>query len=742
MSQTPFSLPYVRDERFVGRTLELEQIHTALQHNDVVVLRTSGEGMGTTALAIEYAHRYHQFYDEIVGGVDEEEPPWAHRYRNHSARHLIQQHHAERQRGARRVNLQLTIGSTRIGARTGKSERKQIITAADYDLSMKYPAVDVGPLHQHDALTLLGPLADRDPQGAKRLVEVTRGAPLALRLVMAVLRESREKRIRDVVSFFSTEEGASIPWAIERAFRFSWEALVDENARRILQLLSLFPARFAISMAQIVNFSSPIGDDPDLVATNISLLLQKKLLEERGDGKVSLHPRIAKLAAATVENVEEFLRDCDSKLDERLRNLDWLEDEVDSRGAKAVLGDINALRHVFYHHKIYSSHNRCTDAITELLEQIANRGKNAGRSRTLFLQQMAAGNGKDYAPDEFKELAALAQQRLEERGEPHFKWVRGQSSEQGSWSTAVFCGDECHAITAATDGRVAIWDIARAEIVDKRSLDARFHHAPAIAPVGLVVACQTNHGVELYDLLNGSSLGVVCRQGQIALAPNGRYLACMYGGNHGEITLVRYDLTQATPPAQTEINQRVMAQRDDLPKLSALGEARRIAITNDGRRVLVALSGDRLFIWEPTSGTVNVVAFNDREQRPPSLYRTWRKGSTSLVLSPHGRYAVTTGGGQMYVWDLHPNVRGRVFVELAEQDMWGGPSFETAVSDEFVVIGHGDILRIHALASGKLLSVMPIIGNSPVCATSRNGSSIIVAGSAPLFLKWIRPQNQ
>ncbi|MBK9261981.1 MAG: hypothetical protein IPM54_19520 [Polyangiaceae bacterium] len=599
MSQS-FSLPYVRDERFVGRTVELEQIHAALQRSDVVVLRTSGEGMGTTALAIEYAHRYRKLYDEVVGKVHDDESPWARRRMDFSAVHSMQ-----RQPASRSVRLHVVVGRTRIAQGMGKSEDKQIITAADYDLSIQYPTVDVGPLNQHDALAMLGPIADRDPKGARALVELTCGVPLALRLVIALLSESKERRIRDMVSSLSTDADTTISSAIDRAFRLVWEALEDENARRILQLVSLFPKRTGIAMAQVVNLLNPLRDDSGFVASNISLLLRKKLLQECGDGKVSMHPRIAKLVAATVDNVEEFLRGCESNLDERLRDLDWLEDEVDSRGANAVYDDVRALQHILHENTIYSTHRRGSGTIMELLECLAERGKHVSRNRTLFLQQLAAGNVRiSHGGDEFNELVALAKRKLEQQGAPHFEWKFGSKAgdpeeRRVSWSRAAFCGDDCHAITVANDGRVAIWDVARAEVVEERSLGTRFHHAPAIAPVGLVVAGATNHGVELCDLMDGASLGVVNKQAEVAIAPNGRYLACMNRGDRGSIELVRYDFAQVTPPPLTVIGRDAASHWMYEFDSSRREDAPRMAISNDGRRVLVALSGDALFVWEP-----------------------------------------------------------------------------------------------------------------------------------------------
>ncbi|MDC3959615.1 WD40 repeat domain-containing protein [Polyangium jinanense] len=762
MAAHPFSLPFRRDDRFIGRASELAEIHAALQRSNVVVVRAArdagGGGMGTTALVMEYAYRYREAYQGVIGAVHEGKlggrrwdtnpwdalsprapAPWGARDVRRRMRHAMQQ----QQRSEPPIGLFVSIG----GALPSKSPAqiagagKALFTTDGYDLALSSTTVDIGPLQRRDAFALLGPCVDRDPHGARALVDATQGIPLALRLVAATLDEAPDRPLRDILSFFSTQDDTESPQiAMAGAFRLAWDALASEDARRVLRLLSLLPARMAVSMAPIQALLSEDGDDADRLATGVSLLLRRKLLEERTDGRVSLHPRIAELVKATVLDVEAFVTACDERLSSRLADLDWLEEAVHVRGVQAVLENADAVGWLHTRNNLGYVHSSASRPIVDLLRRIAERRRDATRTRTLFLQQIALADALPPRTEgKLTELCVQAQRRLEERAEPHFQ-LRTQAGTRsgardraGDWNAAAFCLDGCHAITAAQGGHVAIWDAARGETVEERSLDATFHRAPVIAPEGLVLAGQTNHGIELFDLTDGASLGVVTKnQGQVALTPDGRYLAIL----GSDATVSHYDLRKPTPPRQTRIEKATLSP-------SPRARASRIALSNDGQRVFVLMDDRRLCVWDVAKERYELHTHVDPSALQPTMpvmpFHALHD-EARLVVSGDGRSAISTLPDQLVAWELAPRVHGRVLLELPDElqslALTGDGGF-------LLVIAEGCVL-IWERVSGQIVSVAPVevgyVSRSEEIplSVSRDGRMILVAFPIPIFLTWHR----
>src|SRR5262249_23437791 len=67
---SPFTVPFPRNEDFVGRDEDLDWLHASLLGQQPVGIRPAGltgmGGIGKTQLAVEYAYRYRAMY---VGGI-------------------------------------------------------------------------------------------------------------------------------------------------------------------------------------------------------------------------------------------------------------------------------------------------------------------------------------------------------------------------------------------------------------------------------------------------------------------------------------------------------------------------------------------------------------------------------------------------------------------------------------------------------------------------------------------------
>ncbi|MDI1430254.1 WD40 repeat domain-containing protein [Polyangium sorediatum] len=760
MDTPPCSLPFRRDDRFVGRGAELAQIHAALQRSNVIVVRAArdvvGGGVGVTALVVEYAYRYHEAYRGVFGVVHEQLPgrrgwdadawqarsrralsPWGESDVRNRMRQAMPQ-----QRSEPPLGLFVSLG----GALPSKSPaqirgaEKALFTTEGYDLALSCTTVEIGPLQKRDAFALLGPCVDRDPASARALVDATRGIPLALRLVTGTLDEDPGRSLRDILPFFSAVDDTASPGAaIDSAFRLSWDTLVNEEARRVVRLLSLLPARMASSMAQIQSLLSDDGDDADRLATGVSLLLRRKLLEERSDGRVSLHPRIAKLVKATVHDVEAFVTSCDERLSRRMADLDWLEEAVHLRGVPAVLEDAGAVVWLFSHNNMGYPYEHPIRPVVDLLRCIAQRRREASRTHTLFLQQIALadvmGRPGENVP---AELCVQARRRLEERDEPRFlPCTRPKGAVVGvdrspGWSAAAFCLDGCHAITVAQNGHVAIWDVTRGEKVEERSLDASFREALVIAPEGLVLAGETNRGIELFDLTDGASLGVVTpNRGQIALTPDGRHLALVAS----DATLTHYDLRKPTPPRQTRIEKASV-------NVSSRSRSPRIALSNDGQRVFVLTDNHDLCIWDTAKERYELRTLQD-----PSMQHLMPRHAMAshdsryepvLVVSRDGRVAVFTLFDKLVAWEFAPQAHSRVLCDLNEDVH----SLAMTGDGVYILVISEGCAFIWERASGQLVSVAPIEAN-PVfrleefpLSISRDGRRILIATRHPIFLTW------
>src|SRR6185503_4732835 len=61
-----FIVPFLPNKRFVGRQLDLDHLHSALQQAELPVMLTGLGGIGKTQLAVEYAYKHKGDYP---GGV-------------------------------------------------------------------------------------------------------------------------------------------------------------------------------------------------------------------------------------------------------------------------------------------------------------------------------------------------------------------------------------------------------------------------------------------------------------------------------------------------------------------------------------------------------------------------------------------------------------------------------------------------------------------------------------------------
>ncbi len=187
-------------------------------------------------------------------------------------------------------------------------------------------------------------------------------------------------------------------------------------------------------------------------------------------------------------------------------------------------------------------------------------------------------------------------------------------------------------VSGSADGTIYTWDLATG--------DQRHQLAPpgrAVISVAFilndryVVGSNGAKEIAVWDF----------RDGQLTNSlPAGKsYLASIAASPDGE--LVAWGLRPAS-------NDNVLvwdaARRRGLRSLSCVGEARSLAFSPEGRRLLTGDTGRSLICWDLTTGSQ---LFHGTSEQP----------IMQVAFSPDGRHVATTSSQQIHIWDL---IRGEV----------------------------------------------------------------------------------
>jgi hypothetical protein len=389
----PFHVPFLRNEKFVGRQDDLEELHRILGERRAAGVRPAAlvgmGGIGKTQLAVEYAYR---FRGEYPGGVY-----WV---------NAAQGWPAELAALAEKVGLPDSGG-----AESGRQERmarafvayvgersgplvifdnvedplalrdpvfgiipaqlgcRLLFTTRRRDPDSPFETVDVRVLPEDTALGLLLGSAARQgllSGGPSGELEASRGIcralgclPLAVALAAAylgkyarILPSAYLERLRGegaVVTVDAVDPRmlATVhKQGIDATLRTQWEVVESDDAREVLQTAALLGEATQVRRATLALLSG-LGDKarakpgyPAPLEEALIELAGLSLVETLTEEEIRLHPLVTAFAEKQIPGREAFAAASAGRMGEALRDMGRLHEEVAGRGVDAVLGDL------------------------------------------------------------------------------------------------------------------------------------------------------------------------------------------------------------------------------------------------------------------------------------------------------------------------------------------------------------------------------------------------------------------
>ncbi|MBN1139102.1 MAG: hypothetical protein JXM73_21155 [Anaerolineae bacterium] len=389
-----FRVPFPRNQDFVGREADLQQLHALLLAGDSPVgVQPAGltgmGGIGKTQLAVEYAYRYRQVYpggiywinaaaplaqefarlgrlldpETVKGSVEGQIDAVSEHVTRHSDTLLILDNLPDPSL------LNLPLGPGWVPAAL---PCRVLFTTRRRDLG-RFRPVEVTVLPETAALALLLRHPRRreilDPghpdHGWARVICLTVGhLPLALELASAFLgrylgislfdyrlRLLREGAIDTVddTHLRPEEMPTRHEVAVEATLKTSWQALADKDARLIMVTAGQLAESEQIPIERLWLLSGlPVelrSGHPSRLERAVETLVEGSLLERLADDAVRLHPLVREFTRRQIPagyTGESFRAAAAGNLLAALGSFQDLEKAVGWRGVDAVVDDLRA----------------------------------------------------------------------------------------------------------------------------------------------------------------------------------------------------------------------------------------------------------------------------------------------------------------------------------------------------------------------------------------------------------------
>ncbi|MEU5692883.1 tetratricopeptide repeat protein [Actinosynnema sp. NPDC020468] len=327
--------PNVRE--FVGRREKLDELNAVLGSGEDrtsprIALITGTAGVGKTALAVHWSHEVSSFfpdgilYADLHGYGPEDLEVGAEAVLASFLRALgvrgddVPDDGAERAARYRTLLAERRVLVVLDNARSEAQVRplipaspsaavvvtsRQTLTGLIVDLGVEVLHLDV--LSPGDATSLLrtalGARADREPDAVTELIRHSAGLPLALRVLVGLVRSRGALPLADLVDALADERdrldvfdtGGDVHTQVRAVFSWSYQHLTPDGAR-MFRLLGLFPGH------GVDRFSAAalVGVAPQTAARLLAGLLRAHLVVEDGAGRFGMHDLLRAYAAELV----------------------------------------------------------------------------------------------------------------------------------------------------------------------------------------------------------------------------------------------------------------------------------------------------------------------------------------------------------------------------------------------------------------------------------------------------------
>ena len=361
-----WTVPFPRNPNFVGRSQELEKLHSLLQSGETVGVRPamlSGlGGIGKTQLAVEYAYRYQAAYPQgifWVNAIGDPASDWPRELAGLAEKiGISSEKAAESERQARLVqdlgkymnarpkalvvfdNVEdpRYLQSPVCGWIPIELKCRLLFTTRRRDRGLQFAQCEVRQLPEQAGLRLLLSYRpellkqlekdNRDPElaAAAEIYRLLGGLPLALALAAAYLGQAADITLAAYATRLRIEGGLTtvdaagedlddLPTRHEAAVKATlgqqWAALSSPEARLILQTAAIQGEAVQVPLARL-SLLSGLAEQPlkEGYPAPLSLAFQRLsrlwLVEELTGSSVRLHPLVSEFARGEIADPDRF----------------------------------------------------------------------------------------------------------------------------------------------------------------------------------------------------------------------------------------------------------------------------------------------------------------------------------------------------------------------------------------------------------------------------------------------------
>lgn len=694
-----FNVPVLQNRYFVGRTTELDQIHSLFTEPHAgkpgpVGLSGMG-GIGKTQIAVEYAYKHAQDNPDGVYWINGVEPLGngfaliGKALRPETADKSIEEQISAAQTELNeRPNSLVIIDNLRDPAELAQTAGANfipaslpcriLITTRRFD-SERFQPITVGELQDDDALKLLLRKPSRQPAldpahpehaDAVLICALLGNLPLALEIAGAHLGQRPNQPLalykqelikRGALSLLETPRGLSAndsatrhDLAVAATLQSQWETLERSESRHLLKVASLLTEASSIPIARLALLSGLHRQTDNFFGTPVWDAVEElnatSLIKEAHGDHVRLHPLVRAFARRQIPDAD-FIAFCQQSIANLVgayEELATLEQQAMDRGVDAIQDDlINTYSLVAQVSEPHPQTRSVTNRLLLLLRLFQReihslRGLDSKECVSTFIQQIH-NRSLTLGLDQLVQAASL---RLTELQTPHLR-LRWRATRESPYLERTFIGHtgdingvlmlpgERFIASASDDQTIRVWDLITGQLVRT------------------VIAHEENVGT-------------------IALSPDGKFAAS--GSKPGFNSRIVDSEVKIWDTATWSESRRIETKTQNWPL--------QLLITPDSQR-LIATCFSEHFVWNlhtgatvsswKTGASVRALAVTSDGSKLFCGASTYdigvfdvEKGEQidsldndqgilyAIALTSDGRYLICGGDfGNISIWDLH-----------------------------------------------------------------------------------------